>query len=297
MEKRIITIDELYQNPPISTSDLMRIYKTDDHKILKVFKEYDDISSVFKENVNHSIENGNNIYHDGCECAYDYVEKVRNITESKVLVADEFKLIKGVSLPECAYYDKAGKFIGFSQPLYYYMDLYQYLRRPQNKKELCEIILKVSSIIKQCNENGINIVDLGNYTNILVGPLLEVMLIDYDDFQIGDSISFMESATFWRDDTPILSHPKYYNEKKGLITTNFDKMAMTNMATYILFNEDIINSSSKESKELQLKALNGEKVDYTRIQPEFRDCVNLLFNLNKDNIYPDDAIKSYMKRL
>ena len=318
MERKIFKEDLL--NGAILFSDLSnasytQTYLTKEGKILKVFPKAKDQNKNFMHNI--EVLMAMQQYKEskppillGTTNFSDYILANKELMEKKILYSPNFKEIKGLWLPTDIYYDKSGEFMAFDQEYIKGSSLieeFDYM----DEVEICDRLIEITDIVKKANEAGIHITDLSNINNIMITSDNQIVICDYDDMQIKDLLSNKISASLHPKNNPIFKTEKYYDPKTGLYNANLDKAALLNnfyslITTASLFGNDlsrryqetIVNSNMHFFTSTFEKVYLEDMLEQASAKnTQIEEITKLCFDLNKDNVYPDDAIKEYKKTL
>lgn len=314
MEKKILTDEVLYTSTLLSDTkenSCTKTYLTEDNKILKIIPDKQLQHPALEVAINDALTyDHNNPILLGSSSFDDFILKNRELMEQKCLVSKDFSdLSSSICMPTTMIYKKDGTFIGYMQDKIEGKSLFDYRYNLQNNVELAtSILLDLTNIVKNANEAGINITDLSNLSNIIITPELEVKLIDYDDFQINRLNSLVKSEVLSFKNNPILKTSKYY--KDGLFTSNLDKISLLNTIYYSLENLELLGTDT--SLAYQEHVLNDRVDNFVSINgynypdlfveltdpynKELKEITRDVFDLNKDNSYPTEALKTYAKR-
>lgn len=316
MEKKILTDEVLYTSELLSDTNEYsntKTYLTEENKILKIIPDKEEQSPAFQFHMEQfRMDNANCYLLLGSSNFEDFILKSRELLEQKVLCSYDFKDLRDdLSLPTTMYYRKDGTFIGYEQEKVEGKSLYDHRKDlVVNHKLTTYLLLQLTGIVKNANERGITITDLSNLSNILVTPELKIKLIDYDDFQINNLLSIKNSAILSPSKNPILKSKKYINQ--GFYTNNLDKASLLNTMYYLL-DDELGLLGTDTSTQYQEHVVN-DRVDnfvyyhgynYPDLFSELldpknqplKDATKRVFDLEQENIYPDEAIKEYAKRL
>lgn len=308
MEKKIWNKD-LIENAFLLSegTNINRVYLTKDKQVLKIISDTSLLDEEFVFGVQECIDNKSPLTLNASSFS-EYMDLFSLQQEQKILYADHFKGISGINLPHTMYYDKSGKYVGCAQNYIAGFSL-QDVSFLLDKKEQCEKLIELSHIIETINKEGICVPDISNLCNILLThDKLDVVLIDYDDFQIKDFLTPIVTESLSLLCNPLFDHSKYYNKETWIYTSNIDKAGLLHNVYMILCNNMLLGTNyAEEYQRLLLKDKNtisfeDDYVEYMLDISEFRnteleDATRLVFNQEKDNIYPEKGLKEYIKKL
>lgn len=316
MKKKILTDEILYTSELLSdTSEHSntKTYLTEENKILKIIPDVEEQNPAFQFNMEQlRIMDANCYLLLGSFGFDDLILKSRELMEKKVLISSDFKDFESsISLPTAAYYKKDGTFIGYEQEKVEGKSIYDQRKDlVVNHKLATDLLLQLTNVVRNANERGIIITDLSNLSNIIITPELKIKLIDYDDFQINRLLSLKNSAILSPSKNPIFKNKKYFDGK--FYTQNLNQASLLNTMYYLL-DDELGLLGTDTSTQYQQHVLNDrinnfiyyEGYDYPDLFSELldpknkalKDATKRVFDLEKENVYPDEAIKEYAKRL
>ncbi|MBP3920887.1 MAG: hypothetical protein J6D28_04905 [Bacilli bacterium] len=195
--------------------------------------------------------------------------------EEKILASDDIN-IDFISLPTGIIYDN-DRFVGYQMSevdgicygdiLYENMSLYDYAR----------VYERFEQILDSASEQGIIITDFANSNNIYFSKSLDdIMLIDYDDMQVGfhRTITYSSNIASALKDTP-----KYYHN--GLYTRELNKLSLV----YFYFS-DVLNFKLKRlEQEIGNINFNFNKTCHMLglMDRDIIDVLSLIYNQREKN--------------
>ena len=314
MEKKVLTDEVLYSSfllSDVSEDSMTKTFLTEENKILKILPDEEEQHNAFQFAINQLR------FYDkmdplllGSSDFSEFVLKNRELMEQKILKSKDFiELSASISLPTAMYYKKDGTFIGYEQEKVEGRNLYDYKDSMYSDSSLGAMLLyELTEIVEKANQLGIVFTDLSNLTNIMVTPDLCIKLIDYDDFQIGKLRSLTKSMILSEKMNPVLGTKKYV--EKGIYSANFNKASLLNTMYLTLNRMELLGNDS--SKSYQEAVMNNrvknfvylEGYDYPELfstlmdagNEELMEATKAIFHLEKENIYPKEAIKTYAKK-
>lgn len=148
-------------------------------------------------------------------------------------------------------------------------------------EELTDYMLKVNDIVESCHENGIVNPDMSSEGNVWFDTKSkEVFFMDYQGMQVQD-ISTSAINSFIAFD-PVIKLPKYY--KKSFYSPNIDLYTMAIRYFYYATKINI-------PKTMFLGGNIKELIKEVGISgTEFADCLQVLYDPDKDNLDIRNAI-------
>lgn len=314
MEKKVLTDEVLYSSfllSDVSEDSMTKTFLTEENKILKILPDEEEQHNAFRFAINQlRLYDKMDSLLLGSGDFSEFVLKNRELMEQKILKSKDFiELSASISLPTAMYYKKDGTFIGYEQEKVEGRSLYDYKDSMYNDSSLGAMLLyELTEIVEKANQLGIVFTDLSNLTNIMVTPDLCIKLIDYDDFQIGKLRSLTKSMILSEKMNPVLGTKKYVEE--GIYSANFNKASLLNTMYLTLNRMELLGNDS--SKSYQEAVINNrvknfvylEGYDYPELfstlmdagNEELMEATKTIFHLEKENIYPKEAIKTYAKK-
>lgn len=146
------------------------------------------------------------------------------------------------------------------------IDLNSFFKKYNDLETISNILLKISSEVKNANKEKINFPDLGTTSNILIDPnKKDIKFIDYDGLQINNFSSFCISGLINDLVEPHVSGHKYYDVRNGLSNNNLDKLSLYAIFLYYTTNTFISDFGPDKYHYINGKLELKEKafLDYT----------------------------------